>query len=189
MKVNEKKWIRFRILTVLVVFLLGLATMLARAYQLQVMDQGRLKKMARAGYIGTLELPPKRGTIYDRGKHELAISVEVQSVYAHPKRIKDKTKTARALSLALGEDRKGILSDLKKDRPFVWIKRRIPPETAEKMLKLELEGVGTTMETRRYYPAKELAAHLIGFSGVDNQGLEGLEKKYDAVLTLSLIHI
>ncbi|MBK5101091.1 MAG: hypothetical protein JJE15_08895, partial [Desulfobacteraceae bacterium] len=88
MKVREKKWIRFRIYVVATFFLFGLGTILARAYQLQVLEKDRLTSIAQAGYIGTIKLPPRRGTIYDRGGHELAISVEVESVYAHPKQIK-----------------------------------------------------------------------------------------------------
>ena len=90
MKVKEKKWIRFRIYLVAAFFLMGLGTITARAYQLQVLEKDRLGGIARAGYIGTTKLPPTRGTIYDREGHELALSIEVVSIYCHPNRIKEK---------------------------------------------------------------------------------------------------
>jgi len=108
--------------------------------------------------------------------------VEVESIYAHPKRIEDKIQTAKKLSWALNVKRQSLLALLKKKRSFVWIKRRIPPEKAERVKALELEGVGVTTESKRFYSGKENAAHLIGFAGADNQGLEGLEKKYDKLL-------
>ena len=182
MKVRKKKWIRFRIYLVGIFFLAGLGTILARAYQLQILERDRLKAIARCGYVGTIKLPPKRGTIYDREGHELALSIEVGSVYAHPKRIKEKGKTARKLSRVLNERQGKILNILNKKSSFVWIKRKIPPDRARQVEALGIRGVGVTTGTRRYYPGKESAAHLVGFTGTDNQGLEGIEKKYDGRL-------
>ncbi len=182
MKVTEKKWIRFRIYLVAFFFLMGLGVILARAYQLQVLERGRLSSIAQAGYRGVIKLPPKRGTIYDREGHELAVSIEVGSIYAHPKLVKKKRQTARILSKVLHVQQSSILGLFKSKRSFVWVKRKIAPEKIRQVKALELEGIGFTKESRRYYPGREIAAHLIGFAGEDNQGLEGLEKKYDAVL-------
>jgi cell division protein FtsI (penicillin-binding protein 3) len=182
MNVGKKKWIRFRIYLVGVFFVAGLGTILARAYQLQILEQDRLKAIARGGYVGTIKLPPKRGTIYDREGHELALSVEVGSIYAHPKRIKEKGQAAKKLSRVLDESQDNVLGILNRRSPFVWIKRKIASDQARKVAELGLEGVGVTTETRRYYPGKEIAAHLVGFTGTDNQGLEGIEKKYDGLL-------
>lgn len=182
MNVRKKKWIRFRIYLVGFFFIAGLGIVLARAYQLQILEQDRLKAIARGGYVGTIKLPPKRGTIYDREGHELALSVEVGSIYAHPKRINEKRKAAEKLSGLLEERQHDILRILDKKSPFVWIKRKIAPNQARKVAELGIDGVGVTTETRRYYPNKEIAAHLIGFTGADNQGLEGIERKYDDIL-------
>jgi cell division protein FtsI (penicillin-binding protein 3) len=182
MKVREKKWIRFRVYLVAAFFLLGMATVLARAYQLQVLNKDRLSFIAHDGYVGTINLPPKRGTIYEREGNELALSIEVGSVYAHPRQIEDKNNTALQLSQVLGEKRQEILKLIKRNRSFVWIKRRIEPDQADQVSALELKGVGVTTETRRYYPGKEIAAHLIGFAGDENQGLEGIERKYEKLL-------
>jgi len=182
MKVKEKKWIRFRVYLVAVFFLLGLGTVLARAYQLQVLNKDRLALIAQEGYVGTIKLPPKRGTIYEREGNELALSIEVGSVYAHPRQIEDINNTAKQLSRVLGERHQKILKLIKRNRSFVWIKRKIETGQAKKVSALELKGVGVTTEIRRYYPGKEIAAHLIGFVGAENQGLEGLERKYEKLL-------
>jgi cell division protein FtsI (penicillin-binding protein 3) len=183
MKVEDKKWIRIRIYLVAIFFLCGLTTILLRALQLQVFERDRLDAIARAGYNDVVKLLPKRGTIYDREGHELAISVEVGSIYANPNLIEDKVKTAGQLALYLDVSQGSILSLLKKNSPFVWIERRLSPEKISQIKALGLTGVGVTSESRRYYPGSDIAGHLLGFVGDDNQGLEGLEKRYDDILT------
>lgn len=182
MKVKEKRWIRFRIWLVAVSLFLGLFTMLARAVQLQVLERDRLGAMAAAHYRETVKLPPDRGAIYDRQGHELAATVQVGSIYAHPNRIQKKAKTAGMLAAALKEDRRYILKKLRTGRSFVWIRRKVSPEKVQRVKELRLDYVGVAAEAGRYYPGRELAAHILGFVGVDNQGLEGLEKKYDDLL-------
>jgi cell division protein FtsI (penicillin-binding protein 3) len=183
MKVEDKKWIRIRIYLVAIFFLCGLTTILLRALQLQVFERDRLDAIARAGYNDVVKLLPKRGTIYDREGHELAISVEVGSIYANPNLIEDKVKTAGQLALYLNVSQSSILSLLKKNSPFVWIERRLSPEKISQIKALGLNGVGFASESGRYYPGSDIAGHLLGFVGDDNQGLEGLEKRYDDILT------
>jgi cell division protein FtsI (penicillin-binding protein 3) len=182
MKVNEKKWIRVRIYIVAVFFLCGLSMILVRATQLQVLERDKLTRLALASYRGIVKLPPKRGTIYDREGHELAVSVEAESIYAHPHHVQNKPQAAKLLSNILDMKASALLDLLKSQRPFVWIDRKVAPERIRQVKALGIEGVGFTAETRRYYPGKEIAAHVLGFAGEDNQGLEGLEKKYDKML-------
>ncbi|MBW2609004.1 MAG: PASTA domain-containing protein [Deltaproteobacteria bacterium] len=182
MKVQDKKWIRFRIYLVAAFFLIGLGIILSRDFQLQVLQRDRLEAIARASYKGEIKIPPKRGTIYDRERHELSVSIEVGSIYAHPNLVKNKAQTADHLALNLNEKQSRILPLLNKKSSFVWIKRRVSPEKVRQIKSLGLEGIGFTTETRRYYPGREIASNLLGFSGVDNQGLEGLEKRYDGLL-------
>ena len=192
MNLKKKKWIRFRAYLISLIFLIGLGTLVARAYQLQVLERDRLNAIARDGYICTIKLPSKRGTIYDRRGHELAISAEAGSVYSHPGLVKEKRETARKLSRALNKNQGKILTLLRRKKSFVWIDRKIAPERASAVKALDLPGVGVTKETRRYYPGREIAAHLVGFVGTDNNGLEGLEKEYDKFLQgpqLTLIHM
>ncbi|MFO7986709.1 MAG: penicillin-binding protein [Desulfatiglandaceae bacterium] len=183
MKVEKKKWIRIRVYIVALFFVLGLGTILARAYQLQVVEDDYLKGIADKGIFATITLPPDRGFVYDRAGNELAVSIQVGSVFAHPSQIKEKQNTARKLSQILHEPANNILQKLQRKRSFVWIKRRISPALTAQVSGLNLSGVGITTEAKRFYPEREIAAHLIGFSGTDNQGLEGLERKYDRYLT------
>jgi cell division protein FtsI (penicillin-binding protein 3) len=182
MKVIEKKWIRFRIYIVAVFFLFALSTVLSRAVQLQVIEKDRLQKMAKDGYRKIVPLPPKRGSILDREGHELAVSLEVGSVYAEPRRITDKVGTAKKLASHLDMPAGKILTLLKKDKSFVYIKRKIPSDKIETISQLRLLGVGSTKETKRFFPGKEIASQLLGIVGDENQGLEGLEKRYDDLL-------
>ena len=183
MKVREKKWIRIRIMLVTAVFLCGFGTILARAYQFQVIRRDQLRAMARSAYTAVVKLPPERGTIYDRSNHELAISTDVSSVYAHPRQIHNLRKTCGVLAKVLGVRRTSLYKKLKSDKAFVWVKRKIDPAKARQIQGLKLAGIAITKEKGRYYPARELAAQLLGFVGIDNNGLEGIEKKYDKVLT------
>ncbi|MBN2417872.1 MAG: transpeptidase family protein [Deltaproteobacteria bacterium] len=182
MKVNEKKWIRIRIYLVAVFFLFCLSTVFFRAVQLQVFQKDWLQAMARDGYRKVLSLPPERGVILDREGHELAVSVEVGSVYADPRQIKDKVATARQLAPDLEMSANSILRLLKKDRSFVYLKRRLPTSKIEQIRSMGLEGIGFTKETKRFFPGKEIAGHLMGIVGDENQGLEGIEKRYDDFL-------
>jgi len=156
--------------------------MFARTYQLQILESERLTVMAREGYMGMIKLPQKRGTIYDREGHELGVSAEAASIYAHPSNIGDKAEAAKRISVLLGKKPAEVRKLIEEDRPFVWLERRIGPDQANRVIESNLEGVGVLTETRRFYPGREIAAHLLGFVGIDNQGLEGLEKKYDSLL-------
>ncbi len=183
MKVNAKKWIRFRIYGVAALFICGMGTVLGRAYQLQVIKGDELQAIARERYRVITKLPPKRGTIYDRDGHELAVSVQVGSIYAHPHLVQNKVQTAKNLSRILHAKQRVIQRILATERSFAWLERRVTPDKVAAVKALGLRGVGFTSESRRYYPGKEIAAHVLGFAGDDNQGLEGLEKKYDRLLT------
>ncbi len=182
MKVNEKKWIRVRIYLVAVFFLFCLSAVLSRAVQLQVFQKEKLQKIAERGYRKIDKLTPERGSILDRKGRALAVSLEVGSVYANPRGIEDKIGTARQLALHLDVPVKDILTKLKKDRSFVYIKRKIPSEKIAQLKEINLKGIGFTKETKRFYPGKEIAGHLLGIVGNENKGLEGIERKYDDLL-------
>jgi cell division protein FtsI (penicillin-binding protein 3) len=182
MKVREKKWVRIRIYTVAFVFLACLGVVLSRAYQLQVLQKEKLASLARAGYRGIVKIPPKRGVIYDREGHEMAVSVEMDSIYVHPHLVENRVETVKQLSKILNVKEGTLLSVFLSEKPFVWLERKTSPEKIRQVKALGLEGVGVTSESRRYYPSKEVGAHLIGFAGEDNKGLEGLEKSYDRIL-------
>ena len=179
MKVQNKKGIRIKIFIVMALFVIGFATIIGRAFFLQVIQHEQLASMANNGYRGVLFLPPKRGVIFDRSGHELAVSVEVGSVYAHPKSIVDTNMAVKQLAELLGESQKTIRTLLNQKRDVVWVKRRIPDDVAKRIQATRIKGVGIAKETVRFYPAGDVAGHLIGFVGDDNQGLEGIELAFD----------
>ena len=183
-KKKKERGYSFRLRAGLV--MLGLAAaaglILVRAFDLQVLQAARLSDLAAQEYYQTITLLPSRGVIYDRHLVELAVSVQVDSVYARPGLIVHKGQTAAKLARALKMNKGEVLQSLNKKAPFVWIKRQVEPDLAAQVAALKLDGVGIFPEGRRYYPHKELAAHLLGFAGLDARGLEGLEKGYDKLL-------
>ncbi len=179
---SPRRWLTFRIYTILSVFVLLLLVIIFRAFQLQITEKDKLTKLVEKQYLKYVKLSPKRGIIYDRKKRELAISIEVDSVYARPGEVKNKKGVAKKLSPILQISYRNLKSKLESDRPFVWLKRRISPAKARKIENLNLEGVGFIKENKRFYPNKELASHCLGFAGIDLKGLEGIELNYDSYL-------
>jgi cell division protein FtsI (penicillin-binding protein 3) len=153
---------------------------------LQVVAHPDLVGRAERQQLRTLEVPAKRGEIYDRQGRLLAYSVDADTIYAVPVEIEDANKTATALCGALDDcDRKeqqSLVDRLSRQRAFVYVKRRVTPSEARAVAGLNLEGVGFMHESRRFYPNKELAAHLLGYVGLDNVGLDGIEAAYDKVI-------
>jgi len=159
-----------------------LLTLIGRLYHIQILRHSKLQTKARAQHLARIEYEPKRGTIYDRNGRELAISVKVNSAYVIPARVKNKEETARKLSAILGLGYRDILKGLKSGRSFCWLKRKISPSEAETIKGLELPGIKLLAEWKRFYPKGSLACQVIGFAGMDNQGLEGVELYYDEEL-------
>ncbi len=193
MRVRKKKWLKVRIYAIAACFFLILCVIFLRAYQLQILEGGRLSTLAEESYEGQLILTPQRGTILDRNGKELALSIDMTSIYAYPKTTKDQTATASLLAKALGLNERGVMERLRSSRSFVWIKRKVTPEEIKRVRELDLAGIDYIKESRRYYSCKETAAHVIGFASQDNKGLEGVELQYNSYLegdeiTLKRIH-
>ena len=163
-------------LTVLGLVLVG------RLVQLQIIQHDRLAAQSDRQYLRTVEITSGRGNIYDRNRNQLATNIRVESVYADPISITDKDNTARILATALKLNQKAVLKKLKSDRHFVWIKRKSDMNAVEKLKQLDLAGVGFIGEAKRYYPKRKLAASTLGFVGLDNQGLAGVEHFHQAIL-------
>ena len=181
-KSSSKKWLQARIALILIFFTLLFGVIIGRAYQLQIIDREMLTNLMVQQYLKYVDIPAKRGTIYDRKKEELALSIEVDSLYARPGKIHDKKGLAKKLSPILQVGYRFVLDKLTSDRPFVWLMRRISPAQSQKIEDLQLEGIGFIEESKRFYPNKELASHVVGFAGIDSKGLEGLELAYDEYL-------
>ncbi len=153
-----------------------------RLYYIQIVSHHRYKTMADKQSILVRQAEFKRGTIYDRNGKELAIESEASSVYAIPSSISNREDTAKKLARLLDMSEKAIRKKLGTSNSFVWLRRKIDPETAEKMKSLHLKGIELISEGKRFYPENELASQVIGLSGLDNQGLSGIENYFDTVL-------
>ena len=171
--------IKLRIATVALIYLGLFAVMAARGYQLHLFNGDELGKRAERQLTKKISFPPVRGKILDRNGVELATNRDVASIFAQPSRISDAAAVAKALSKIIGLDAKSVREKLALKSSFVWIKRSLSVEQGDIITALDIKGVGVIKETRRYYPNMELAGHLLGFAGVDSQGLEGIELKYD----------
>ena len=178
---KEKKNIAliFRLLGVYVLLGIWSLILVGRLVQLQFYESPEYRLKAEQQQIGFIELRPQRGDILDRHLDELAISVRIDSVFAHPREIVDPLPTARALSGVLELDEHELYERIIGDRPFVYLARKIPPRQAEQVRELNLSGIYFQEETKRFYPGRDLAAHVLGFTGLDNEGLAGLEYLYN----------
>lgn len=124
----------------------------------------------------------ERGAILDRSGEKLALSLETLSVYARPGLVEQKKDTAVQLSRLLDIPYRDILTALNRNAPFVWIQRQVGIRRAEQLRDLELPGIYVEKEYRRYYPFRNLACHVLGFSGIDQTGLEGIEYQFEHIL-------
>lgn len=172
--------IRFQI--VAVVFIAVWAVLWGRAFYLQIVIGPELRSMASKQHHFTQLVEAKRGNIYDRNGQILARSVEAKSVYAHPKQVADAEFAGKTLAPILGLDPKKLTERLKQDRSFIWLKRKVDDATASAIQKSNIPGIGLSTEYERVYPYKHLAGQLLGFVGVDNKGLEGVERAFNDTL-------
>jgi cell division protein FtsI (penicillin-binding protein 3) len=151
----------------------------ARLVHLQVYNHDWLEARALRQQEHTVEVSATRGRFLDVKGRELARSVEAKSVYATVSEVKDVAGTAHRLAAVLGVPEQMLVDRLTSDRSFVLLKRKVDLETADKVAALNLEGVELVTEMRRVYPKGELASHMLGYCGVDENGLAGLELAYD----------
>ncbi|MDH4227541.1 MAG: transpeptidase family protein [Deltaproteobacteria bacterium] len=159
------------------------AALLWRAFELQVIDGGKLSKRAATQQLATLDIPLKRGGIYDRNGAELAVSMDVTSVYARPGEVENASSAAKSLSKVLTVEKSELKKGLSSDKGFVWLKRQIDLSGDAAEFVDSVDGVGIVKEGRRFYPNGRLLANVIGFSGVDMKGLEGIESAYNKRLS------
>lgn len=183
--------VRFRAALIAMVLFAGLALVFGRAVYLQVLQQERLGALARDQYVKTIELSGWRGEIRDRHDGPLASSVEVDSIYVDPGMLASTEadrraaleKLADAAGLPRERTRRLLTRALRPGNRFEWVRRRSSPALVAAVKAQGFEGVGTVKESRRFYPQKELASQLLGFSGTDGKGLEGLERYLDDELS------
>ena len=172
-----------RVRLLVAAFALAFAAVLVRAGWLQAVKAPALDRLATSQHRETVTVPARRGTIYDRTGLELAVGEGATTVYANPKQIRDPRAVARAAGRALGLDPARLLPRLSdRSRGFVYLARKADPARAEVLRRLEIVGLGFYPEERRSYPQGKIASEVVGYAGVDNHGLAGIELALDRVL-------
>lgn len=172
---NRRRWM-------LLLFIIVIATLLGRAIYLQIMLTEFLKNQGDARYLRTIPIVAHRGMILDQQGEPLAISTPVDSVWVNPKQfnLHQAKQLARLLEMSVTTVQN--LINERKQKEFVYIKRHITPQLAEQIKALELTGVFLQREYHRYYPAAGVTGHILGFTDIDDKGLEGLELAYEQQL-------
>ncbi|MGH9784668.1 MAG: penicillin-binding transpeptidase domain-containing protein [Terriglobia bacterium] len=174
--------LRYRALPIL----LGLwaAVVVGRLVHVQIVQFEELSRQARRQQERTLEVSPQRAVIYDRNLNPLAISVEVDSVFAVPGEISDPAAAARLLAPVLDMGVSEIRARLRGTgaRYFSWVKRKVTGREAARIRELNIRGIYFQKENKRFYPKRELAAHVLGYVGVDDQGLAGIEQSHEQTI-------
>lgn len=173
---------RGRRYVVLLLLLCGFGIILFRLVTLQVLQAAELTAKADRQHQKSVTLEGARGTVTDRHGKVLAMNMEVPSVFGVPASLDSPARVARSLSPVLHVRRDEIEKKLRQDKHFVWLARKVEPEQGRRLEQLSLDGIGMVMEGRRYYPKGPLLAHVLGFVGMDGQGLEGLERRYEPQL-------
>ena len=150
-----------------------------RLYFLHVVHSADYKQRAQRQQQRTFEVSPQRGVIYDRKGNELAVSIKAESLFAVPDEIENPEQAATKLSSLTGIPRRDLLEKLDTDRSFVWIKRKLAASEFAAVQKAKIPGIYFQKEDRRYYPKRDLAAHVLGYVDVDEEGQGGLEYRYN----------
>lgn len=170
-----------------IVFAVWALAIVTRLVFLQVLSHEDMVARAESQHMRTVKAPAKRGEIFDRNGRLLAYSVDADTIYAVPGEIGDASQAAARLCGVLADcsrkERAALEERLsQRSRHFVYVKRRVTPAEARKVAALELDGIGFMKESKRFYPNRELGAHLLGYVGLDNVGLHGVEAAYDKVV-------
>ena len=187
---TQNQWratVHSRLVLAAAIFSLWAVGIQARLVYLQVHKHSDLQARAENQSERTMDISAKRGDILDRYGRVLAYSVDTDSVYGVPTEIADASKSASMLCGALtdcsAKEQQAITARLRQKRAFVYVRRRVTPHQAQRIAELRLEGVGFVKEDRRFYPKKQLAAQILGFVGLDNKGLAGIEAAYDSQIS------
>src|SRR5580692_12857192 len=171
--------VHVRLLIIAGVAFLWMVAVFGRLSYLQLYRHSEYLSRALRQQQRSFEITPERGAIYDRNGKPLAMSIQVDSAFAVPSEIADENLAARLLSGVVNKPPEEIEARFESSRSFVWISRKLPPEKADAINKLNLKGVYLQKENQRFYPKRDLAAHVLGFVDPDEKGLGGLESELD----------
>jgi len=178
----EQEKVHVRLLIIAGIALFWMAAIFGRVAYLQLFRHSEYLTRAAKQQRKRIDIAPKRGVIYDRNMRPLAMSIPVQSAYGAPSEVKDAEMATRLLAGVLGISAEEIRQALESENTFVWIKRKLPPDKVEAIQSLNLKGVYLQEENQRYYPKRDMAAHVLGFVNVDEKGMGGIEEKYDELI-------
>ena len=164
------------------IFFIFLLLCVGRLFFIQFFRSQYLTAIAKKQHNQLVELEPRRGTIFDCNLKAQAVNMSMDSLYAVPNAIKNKEAVINQLHPLLGGERSYLEDRLNRQKSFIWVARKMTPDKSESIKKLNIKGLGFLKETKRIYPNSYLASHIIGFSGIDNVGLEGVERSFDHYL-------
>ncbi len=178
---SGKALMPWRRLTVLLAFVCFVVVLAGRALDMQVLHSAFFEQQGDARQLRHVTIPANRGDIVDRNGEPLAISTPVSSIWLNPQEFSAEAENLKQLARLLSIDPSRLKKKIStyKDREFMYLKRHVSPELASKAMQLKIEGVALQDEYRRYYPAGEVAAHVIGFADIDDNGQEGMELAFD----------
>jgi len=165
------------------VLLLWCVAICGRLVYLQIFSYGRFVKQAGHQQQRAIPLAAKRGVIYDRSGHELAMSVLVDSAFAVPTEVKDLPTAVNLITRITGDDYNVVLADCRAHKTFCWVARKASDETIERINSLKLQGIHFQKEPKRFYPARDLAAQVLGSVGMEDSGQSGIEHEFDNQLS------
>jgi len=171
-----------RISRILYALIIAFALLGVRLAFVQLGAAKSLSNIAASQYKLAVSLLPKRGVIYDRNLKEFAVTINLTSIFAEPFKIKDKDTASQKLASALGQSSGDIYKKLSQEKGFVWLARKVSPDAAIRVRALNIKGIEFLKEPQRAYPNGATASHILGFTDLDNNGLEGLELKFDKYL-------
>ncbi|GAB4414709.1 MAG: penicillin-binding protein 2 [Thermodesulfovibrionales bacterium] len=160
----------------------GFFIVIIRLADIMLLDHERFYKRAKMQQLKQEDVQVRRGIVFDRHGREMAVNLELESLYCDPTEIDSPEKSAYILSSITGRPSRAMLAKLSSEGRFVWLERKLEPGIAKKLKDLKLKGLGFVNDAKRFYPKGSLASHVIGLVDIDNRGLEGLELKYDSYL-------
>ena len=178
-----------RLILVSSLFVVFGISLIGRLFFLQVTQHENLVSKSEKQYQRTINIHYGRGSIFDRNMNELTANIEVESVYATPQKIINKKKTAKILASVLNLNQASVYKKINSKRHFIWLKRKAPPIEIARLRKNLPSGISFISEHKRFFPKRELASGVIGFTGIDNQGLAGIEHQYDNTLKGTIIKV
>src|SRR5215469_13072176 len=161
------------------IMLLRFVAICGRLVFLQIFGYGKFVRMAGHQQQRAIPLTAKRGVIYDRGGRELAMSVMVDSAFAVPTEVKDLPTAVHLITRITGDDYNVVLADCRAHKTFCWVARKADDETIQRINSLKLQGIHFQKEPKRFYPARDLAAQVLGSVGMEDTGLSGIEHEFE----------